>query len=111
MLTAPMEDAMFWLVSLPFRLLFGIVFGLLALPFAIVLLPFALLLWIPFLLLKVAFRLTAALLLIPLFAVFGVIGLLVGGVALLAVFIPLIPIALLLAFGWMLFRGARAATA
>ena len=59
MLTAPMEDAMFWLVSLPFRLLFGIVFGLLALPFAIVLLP----------------------------------------------------IALLLAFGWMLFRGARAATA
>ena len=106
-----MEDAMFWLVSLPFRLLFGIVFGLLALPFAIVLLPFALLLWIPFLLLKVAFRLTAALLLVPLFAVFGVIGLLVGGVALLAVFIPLIPIALLLAFGWMLFRGARAATA
>lgn len=102
---------MFWLVSLPFRLLFGIVFGLLALPFAIVLLPFALLLWLPFLLLKAAFRLTAVLLLLPLFAVFGIIGLLIGGVALVAVFIPLIPIAFVLVFGWMLFRGARTAVA
>ncbi len=102
---------MFWLVSLPFRLLFGIVFGLIALPFAIVLLPFALLLWIPFLLLKVALRLTALLLLLPIVAVFGLAGMLVGGVALVAVFVPLMPIAMLLLFGWMLFRGARAVTA
>lgn len=40
MLRPPLEDAMFWLVSWPFYLLFGVVCGLLALPFAIVLLPF-----------------------------------------------------------------------
>ncbi len=42
---------MIWLLLLPFRLLFTLVFGLLALPFLIVLLPLALVLWIPFVLL------------------------------------------------------------
>ena len=41
---------MLWLLTLPFRLFFGIVFGLLALPFALLAIPFALLL-LPFLLL------------------------------------------------------------
>jgi hypothetical protein len=39
-LRPPLEDAMFWLVSWPFHLLFGFVCGLLALSFATVLLPF-----------------------------------------------------------------------
>ena len=57
---------MLWLVLLPFRLLFAIVFGIVALPFVILLLPFALLLWLPIVLLKVTFRLVLGLLLIPL---------------------------------------------
>ena len=52
---------MIWLLLLPFRLLFGIVFGLLALPFVILLLPFALLLWLPFALLGLTFRVLTAL--------------------------------------------------
>ena len=48
---------MFWLVTLPFRLLFGILAALVALPFAVVLLPFALLFWIPFVVLKLTVRL------------------------------------------------------
>ena len=72
---------MLWLVLLPFRLLFAVVFGLLALPFALVLLPFALLLWLPFLLLKFTLRVAAALLLVLLLVLGGVVGLLVAGIA------------------------------
>jgi len=45
--------------------LFGIVFGLIALPFVVVLLPFALLLWIPFMLVKTALRLAVGLVILP----------------------------------------------
>ena len=75
---------MLWLVLLPFRLLFSIVFGIVALPFVLLLLPFALLLWVPFLLLKFTFRLALGLLLIPLMLVGGLLGLVLFGVAAVA---------------------------
>jgi len=67
----------FCLLTLPFRLLFGILF-------------------LPFLLLRFFLKLVAAIVLLPLFLFVGFILLLVGGVALLfAVLAPLIPLALL----------------
>jgi hypothetical protein len=98
---------MLWLVLLPFRLLFAVVFGILALPFALVLLPFALLLWLPFLLLKFTLRVAAALLLVPLLVLGGVIGLLVAGIAAVAMMVPLLPIAIVLLLVWALRRPPR----
>lgn len=94
---------MIWLLLLPFRLFFGLIFGLLALPFVVLLLPLALLVWIPFMLLKFTLRLAAAVILVPLGLLFGAVVLIVGGLAASAVFLPL----LLIGAGlWFLFRGA-----
>jgi hypothetical protein len=95
---------MLWLVLLPFRLLFAVVFGLVALPVALVILPFALLLWLPFLLLKVVFRVAAGLILLPLIIAGGLLGLVLGGVAIAALFIPLVPLLLLALLAWALLR-------
>ena len=95
---------MLWLVLLPFRLLFAIVFGLLVLPFALVLLPFALLLWIPFLLVKFTVRLALGLLLIPLMLVGGVLGVVLFGVAAAVAMVPLLPLAFLAFVLWMVMR-------
>ena len=65
---------MFWLVTLPLRLLFGILAALVALPFAVVLLPFALLFWIPFVVLKLTVRLAVLVLALPLLLLAGMIG-------------------------------------
>lgn len=95
---------MLWLVLLPFRLLFAIVFGILALPFVLLLLPFALLLWIPFLLLKFTVRLALGLLLIPLMLVGGLLGIVLFGVAAVAAMVPLLPIAFVAFLLWMVMR-------
>jgi hypothetical protein len=95
---------MLWLVLLPFRLFFTVVFGLIALPFVILLLPFALLLLIPLLVIKFAFRLVAAILFIPLMIIAAVGGMLLFGVAALAMALPLLPLVFLGFVVWLLMR-------
>lgn len=99
---------MLWLVLLPFRLLIGLVFAVLSLPFlllaapvAILLLPVVLLLWVPYLLLKIGVRVVAALLLLPLLAVGGLAALIFAG-AIAAVAFPVLAIAAVCALIWAL---------
>jgi hypothetical protein len=96
---------MIWLLLLPFRLLFGVVFGLVALPFVLLLLPFALLLWLPFAILRFTLKLALGILVLPIVAVAMILGLLVGGVALIAaVLVPLIPLLALAFCVWVVWR-------
>jgi len=88
---------MIWLLLLPFRLLFGIVFGLMALPLVILLLPSALVLWLPFAILRLTLKLAFGILVLPIVA----IAILVGGVALL---VPLLPLLLLAFVAWAVWR-------
>jgi hypothetical protein len=98
---------MLWLLLLPFRLLFTVVFGLLALPFLIVLLPFALLLWIPFVLLKLTLRVALGVVLLPVMAVLMIAGLFVAGAAAAALFVPIGLCLVAAAALWGVFRPAR----
>ena len=98
---------MIWLLLLPFRLLFGVVFGLVALPFVILLLPLALLLWLPFAILRFTLKLAFAILVLPIVAIATIVGLLVGGVALL---IPLIPLLALAFVAWAVWRMMSGST-
>jgi hypothetical protein len=88
---------MFWLLTLPFRLFFGLVFGLLLLPFAILL--------IPFILLRVAVKAVVLLIALP-FALLAVgFGLLLAGLAVVSVLmIPLLPIAFVVFCVWAFVR-------
>jgi type III secretory pathway component EscS len=100
---------MFWLVTLPFRIVFGLIFGLLALPFALLAIPFALL-FLPFLLLRFAMKAIFAVLFLPLALVIGVaavIGLFVAlvGVA-VALLVPLLPFAFAAFCVWAILRVA-----
>jgi len=88
---------MIWLLLLPFRLLFGVVFGLMALPFVILLLPFALVLWLPFAILRFTLKLAVGILVLPIVA----IAMLVGGLALL---VPLLPLLALAFVAWAVWR-------
>jgi hypothetical protein len=97
---------MFWLVSLPFRLAFGLLLALVLLPIAIVVAPFALLLWLPFLIVKFALRLAFGLLLLPLVLLVGFIGLFAVGAAAFAMFLPLLFIGMIVGGIWLLVRPA-----
>ena len=97
---------MFHLLTLPFRLFFGLVFGLLALPFALLAIPFALL-FLPFLLIRLLIKTTVFLIVLP-------VALLVGALALvatlfafsLAMLVPLLPIAFVAVCVWAIVRLA-----
>jgi hypothetical protein len=94
-----------WLLLLPFRLLFGVVFGLLALPLVLLFLPFALLLWIPFMILRFALKLAVLVVVLPIVAIAVIGAMLVAGVAVFAaVLLPLLPIVLVAAGLWLLLR-------
>jgi hypothetical protein len=105
---------MLWLLLLPVKLAFGILFALLALPFAIAMLPIALVLapvalvlWLPFALL----RFTLKLIVLPIALVFAFVGLAFGAIALVgALLIPLVPLLLLVGAGWVLWRLASGPT-
>lgn len=106
---------MFHLLTLPFRIVFGLLFGLLALPFALLALPFALffaVLWLPFLLLRFVIKAVVGLVLLPVMLVVAVI---VGAALLfafsMAVLLPLSPFLLLGLLVWALTRNSRAAIA
>jgi hypothetical protein len=91
------EDQMFFLLTLPFRLFFGLIFGVLILSLGLFVLPF--------LLLRLVLK--AAILLVALpFALVAIgLGLLVAFSAVLFVLmIPLLPVAFLALFIWAFVR-------
>jgi hypothetical protein len=91
---------MLWLLTLPFRIVFGLVFAIVGTMLAVVFFPLALLLWLPFALLRGAFKVVGALLLVLAFGV--------GGILLLAaVLLPLLPLLLLIGGCWLVYRVTR----
>jgi len=91
-----------WLLTLPFRIFFGLLFGLLLLPFT--------LLFLPFLLLRAVIKLTFLLVLAPIIAIVAVGALLVAGLAVFfALLLPLLPFALVGLFIWAIVRASRPA--
>ena len=95
---------MFYLLTLPFRLFFCLLFGLIFLPFTILFLPFIILR----LILKVAF----ALFMLPIAIVTGFLGVAIALVAVaFALLIPLAPFIVIGVCVWLLTRNSRAATA
>ena len=100
------------MIFLPFRLLFGALFGLLGLAAALAFVPVILVLLLPFVLLKFVFRLTAALVVLPIvFVALAFAALIAGAAVLFALLVPLLPV-LLIGLGlWVIMRGSRAASA
>jgi hypothetical protein len=93
---------------LPFRLAFGIIAGLVVLPFALILLPFALLLWLPFAILRASLRLAVGLVVLPIVLTALALGLLVAGIgAALAIVVPLLPVTLIALLVWAVVRPSR----
>ena len=95
---------MFYLLTLPFRMVFGALFGILFLPFAILLLPF--------LLLRLVIKAAVLLFVVPfvlLATLFAV------GMALIAVFFailaPLLPFVVVGLIVWAVMRASRPAYA
>lgn len=95
---------MFFLLTLPFRIVFGILGAILFLPIALVALPFAVLL-LPFLLLRLVIKTAIFMLVLP-FVLLAV--LLAGGVAIVAVLCamlaPLLPFIALGLVVWAVIR-------
>jgi hypothetical protein len=86
---------MFDILTLPFRLVFGILCSLLALPFALLAIPFALL-YLPFLVLRFLVKAIVALVMLPFVLFAAIIGI---GLALVAISVFLIlPLVLPIAF-------------
>jgi hypothetical protein len=90
------------LLTLPFRIFFGLLFGLLLLPFT--------LLFLPFLLLRAVFKLALLVFLAPFIVLVTVGVLLVAGFALVfALLLPLLPFAFVGLIIWAIVRaGVRA---
>jgi hypothetical protein len=97
---------MLWLLLLPFRLAFGILAGLVVLPFLLIVLPFALLLWLPFAMVRMALRLVAGLLVLPIMLVALVVGPLAAGVGMALAVVPLLPVIVIALCIWAVVRLA-----
>ena len=93
---------MFFLLTLPFRIAFGLLFGLLLLPFALLI--------VPFLLLRVVLKSLVLLVALP-FVLLAVAGVLLAAFAavLFAVMIPLLPFAFVGLCIWAIVRSSRPA--
>ena len=98
---------MIYLLTLPFRLVFGIICSLLALPFALLALPLALL-YLPFLLLRVLLKGIVGLVLLPFMLVAAVItAFVVVAAIVLGVIVPmLVPLAFVACCVWLALRLA-----
>ena len=91
---------MFFLLTLPFRIFFGVLFGLLLLPFGILLLPF--------LLLRAVIKLAVFAVVAPILLMVGLLALVAtAGALLMAIVIPLLPFALVALFIWAIVRAAQ----
>jgi hypothetical protein len=94
----------FYLLTLPFRLFFCLLFGLIFLPFTI--------LFLPFMILRLILKAAVALLVLPIAIVTGFIGVVIALVAVtFALLIPLAPFIVIGICVWLLTRNSRAATA
>ncbi len=81
---------MFWLLLLPFRLVFGLLFGILLLPFF---------------LLRAAVKVAAALILFPVVFALLLVALIVGGIGFwLVMLVQVLPLAVLALFLWTVSR-------
>jgi hypothetical protein len=97
---APRRISMFFLLTLPFRIVFGLLFGLLLLPFA--------LLFLPFLLLRFVIKSIVLLAVLPFVLLAAGAALVVAVVAVLfAVMIPLLPFAFVALCIWAIVRSSR----
>ncbi len=84
---------MFFLLTLPFRIAFGLLCGVLFLPFMLLL--------VPFLLLRVMIKAAVGLIVLPIALVLAFAGFLIACLAVsFAVLIPLLPIAFLVFCVW-----------
>ena len=93
---------MFFLLTLPFRIVFGLFFGLLFLPFS--------LLFLPFLLLRIIIKSAVMLIVLPFVLLAAGVALLVAMLAVgLALMIPLLPFAFVALVIWALTRSSRPA--
>jgi hypothetical protein len=94
----------FWLLTLPFRIFFGVLFGILCLPFAI--------LFLPFLLLRLVIKSAVLLFVVPivLLAMLFAVGVALVAV-LFAVLAPLLPFAVVALIVWAVMRPSRPAYA
>ncbi|MGH9806291.1 MAG: hypothetical protein ACRD9W_03365 [Terriglobia bacterium] len=93
---------MFYLLTLPFRIAFGLLFGVLVLPFA--------LLFLPFLLLRVLIKSVVLLVALPFVLLAVGAALLAAFVAVtFAVMIPLLPFAFVALCVWAIVRSSRPA--
>jgi hypothetical protein len=96
--------SVFHLLTLPFRLFFGLLFGFLFLPFTI--------LFLPFILLRIVLKTALALIMLPIALVMAFIGIAFAILAVsFALLIPLLPFAAIAVCIWLLTRNSRAATA
>jgi hypothetical protein len=81
---------MFWLLLLPFRVVFGLLFGILLLPLF---------------LLRAAVKVAAALMLFPVVFALLLVALIVGGIGFwLVMLVPVLPLAVLALFLWTISR-------
>jgi hypothetical protein len=98
---------MVYLLTLPFRILFG----LLLLPFALLALPFAVLL-LPFLILRFVVKAAVALVVLPFVLLIGAIVCVALAIAFsLAILAPLLPFAIIALLVWAITRNSPAAIA
>ena len=94
---------MFYLLTLPFRLVFCVLFGLIFLPFTI--------LFLPFLILRLILKAAFALFMLPIAIVTGFLGIAIALVAVaFALLIPLAPFIVIGVCVWLLTRNSRAAS-
>jgi hypothetical protein len=94
---------LFYLLTLPIRLFFGLLFGLIFLPLTI--------LFLPFILLRLALKTLFGLILLPFVLIVAFIGIAFALLAVsFAVLLPLMPFVVIGVCVWLLTRSSRAAT-
>ena len=94
---------MFYLLTLPFRLFFGLLCGLVFLPFTI--------LFLPFIILRILLKTAFALVMLPFALVIAFLGIAFAAAAMFfALLLPLMPFVVVGVCVWLLTRNSRAAT-
>jgi len=94
----------FYLLTLPFRVVFCLLFGLIFLPLTI--------LFLPFIILRLVLKAAFALFMLPIAILTGFLGIAIALVAVaFALLIPLAPFIVVGVCVWLLTRNSRAATA
>ena len=94
---------MFYLLTLPIRLFFGLLFGVIFLPLTI--------LFLPFILLRLALKTLFGLIMLPFVLIVAFIGIAFALLAVsFAVLLPLMPFVVIGVCVWLLTRSSRAAT-